>query len=70
MKSILIDYLCKWFNLQRKPKNEYVFYTDYFGAQSIVAKIGSTNIHDSNWLDGYRRGDRIYQVTCTIKLRG
>lgn len=71
MKNLLIDYLCKWFNLQRKPK-EHAFYCNYFGAQSLIAECGSciTIFNKKEMEKQQLNGDRMYKVLYTVKLLG
>ena len=71
MKEMLIDYLCEWFNLQRKPLEVHRFKTTFDGLQSITKKEGTVNVlnfteENKVWCQGYR----VYEVTCTIKLLG
>lgn len=71
MKEILIGYLCKWLNLQRKPSEVYRFKTTFDGQKSIIKKEGTVNVlsfteENKAWCKGYR----VYEVTCTIKLVG
>lgn len=72
MKNLLIDYICKLFDLQRKPVQEYKFITNYSGSDVIFrGNGGRINALTPGLVSkAYIKGIRVYEITCTIKLLG